>query len=166
MMPINEDTVEELVEMLSSKRASSNADAWRVGACLKGLGIDGETALALFHDFCRKGARYDRGRVDFLWGRINPTGAIKAGSLFYWAKLDSPVAFEAFRAEQTREMQARARELQAQRPSTGISLPRGQRRAAHSSLTMTKSSLPEPCARCLFREEGVAGGRFTVRECV
>ena len=85
--------ISALVSLLSVKRAN-NYDSWiKVGWCLQNQGFD---LLDLWIEFSKKSPRkFTRGECDDIWAKMDAKKhKYRIGSLFKWAKQDSPDEFE------------------------------------------------------------------------
>jgi replicative DNA helicase len=91
-------------ELLDASKALDMLAPWRcedyraddgawigVGMALSGLKHAG---LGLWEDWSRGSSKYVEGECERKWKTFNPNGAIGLGSLFHWAKADSPVQYE------------------------------------------------------------------------
>lgn len=86
------------LDMLASWRCEDYAPedgAWLgVGMALSELGAAG---LQLWEDWSRGSSKYKSGQCEEKWKTFKPGAGLTLGSLAYWAKEDSPVAYEEYR---------------------------------------------------------------------
>lgn len=98
---MNYDTQEicELVMMLNPKRADEYSE-WRdLAFALHSIDASNDDLLNIFDDFSQKSSKYEPGCCQKFWSKIGmrDTGGINIGSLYWWAKNDSPDKFSEFK---------------------------------------------------------------------
>ena len=80
---------EELVNMLSAKRAETYYDWIRVGWCLRSIDY---RLLGVWNDFSMRSPKWEDGTCETYWNRMRESG-LGIGTLRMWAKQDSPDAY-------------------------------------------------------------------------
>ncbi len=85
----NKETVERLVDILSSDRADAY-DLWiRLGFCLRNID---HRLLSKWVEFSKKSTKYKEGECERIWNHMRP-GGLGIGTLNMWARLDNPDAY-------------------------------------------------------------------------
>lgn len=89
----------QLVRMLSSERAHNYRDWIQLGMCLHSIS---ETLVDLWDEFSQQDPeKYKEGECYKLWNTFRRK-ELKMGTLFYWAKKDSPAEYKKFKQEQNK----------------------------------------------------------------
>lgn len=89
----------QLVRMLSSERAYNYHDWIQLGMCLHSIS---ETLVDLWDEFSRQcPEKYVEGDCYERWSKFRRK-ELKIGTLFYWAKKDSPAEYKKFKQEQNK----------------------------------------------------------------
>ena len=89
-----ETEVRLLVKMLNDDRADGR-DTWlEVGWALNGVN---EGFLHIWKEFSKRSDKYDENVCDYQWDRMEDKG-LKMGSLHYYAGIDSPTEYKAYKA--------------------------------------------------------------------
>lgn len=86
----------KLVNMLSFRRADDYKEWIHLGLCLHSIS---ETLFDVWDSFSRQSDKYKEGECLRLWNSFNRK-ELKIGTLYYWAKQDSPAEFKKFKREQ------------------------------------------------------------------
>lgn len=95
----NVELARKLVRMLSSERADNYSDWIRLGMCLHSIS---DTLVDVWDDFSRQcPEKYKEGDCYARWQKFS-RGEMTLGTLFYWAKKDSPAEYKKFKQEQNR----------------------------------------------------------------
>lgn len=87
------------------------------------LGNDG---FRLWEEWSQGSSKYKSGECEYKWKTFKPDGAITLGSLAYWAKQDSPAAYEEYRESFRRpreKARAKPRELEAEPTGQNTNMP-------------------------------------------
>jgi P4 family phage/plasmid primase-like protien len=100
---VNIQHVKKLIGMLSSTRSESYATWIQVGWCLKNISED---CKELWHSFSSKSTKYSRLECESIWNKFKARAenGFKIGSLYIWAKTDSPSEYKAFRDTKNEEI--------------------------------------------------------------
>jgi hypothetical protein len=77
--------------MLSLSRADDRKKWFAVGACLHSIDVN---LLPLWIEFSEKSDKFEDGECEKMWDKF--TDEFTVGSLYYWAKEDSPEEFKKF----------------------------------------------------------------------
>lgn len=89
----SENSIIELLELLSPDRAGDYNDWIKVGWALKKAGVD----IQVFKDWSRENSSTKFNRCDELWGSCKDyEDGVSLGTIHYFAKLDNPKGYEAF----------------------------------------------------------------------
>ena len=89
----SENSIIELLELLSPDRAGDYNDWIKVGWALKKAGID----IQVFKDWSRENSSTKFNRCDELWNSFQDCeDGVSLGTIHYFAKLDNPKGYETF----------------------------------------------------------------------
>jgi P4 family phage/plasmid primase-like protien len=88
----NFEQICSLVDILSEERANNYNDWMRLGWCLRNID---HRLLNKWDQFSQKSPKYKPGECDHLWRHMRITkGGLGIGTLYMWAKQDSPQAYD------------------------------------------------------------------------
>jgi P4 family phage/plasmid primase-like protien len=102
------DIASRLTGMLSPQRAETYQEWLAVGWALHSMSKD-DDFLAVWKDFSRSAPNYDEAVCDLKWAGMKD-GGISVGSLYFWAKIDSPGPFKELLVERNAELIAKSRD--------------------------------------------------------
>lgn len=89
----NIETIRSLLNLLNPDRYSIY-EKWRdVGFCLHNISTD---LFQIYIDFSKQSSKFQDGDCEKIWEKANP-GIFTIGTLFFWAKNDSPEKYKEFR---------------------------------------------------------------------
>jgi phage/plasmid-associated DNA primase len=96
----------KLVELLDKNRACTYGSWIRVGWCLRNID---HRLLEDWVSFSKKSMVYKEGECEMRWDHMKQDdGALKMGTLVYWARTDNPVRFGEIKGSEKRELVRRA----------------------------------------------------------
>ena len=96
-LPVHFEEVTALVPLLSEKRADNYNQWLEVGFCLHDIDVK---YLPLWIEFSKKSKKFKSGECERKWKGFR-SGNWKLGSLYWWAKEDSPKEYIEFLVRQT-----------------------------------------------------------------
>lgn len=91
---IDVEKIKRLVNMLDPKRATDYSDWVELGWCLHNISPG---LLPVWEEFSKKSDKYEDGRCSEIWNKARSDGGLSLGTLYYWAKHDSPEEYKEFK---------------------------------------------------------------------
>jgi len=91
---VDVEKIKKLVDMLNPSRATEYTEWIELGWCLYNISPG---LLGIWEEFSKKSDKYEEGTCSQRWNDSRVGGGLSIGTLYYWAKHDSPDKYKDFK---------------------------------------------------------------------